>query len=95
MAMGPANALSQKDMVYTSEDNHEVTLLPQNDIIWQINVVLTKKIAVSTASDPRVKNAYTSMENEDSLLPHTSTKDWDFTWGSLYSKGWLYIPPRT
>ena len=93
--MGPANALSQKDMVYTSEDNHEVTLLPQNVFIWQINVALTKNIAVSTASDPIVNNAYTAMENEDSLLPHTSTKDWDFTWGFLYFKGWLYIPPRT
>ena len=53
--MGPANALSWKDEVDTTEDNHMVTMLPKNNVqthyIWQLDLALVKKISKSSKTD--------------------------------------------
>ena len=55
--MGPADVLSRKDKVETSDDNWEIILLKGKDQyfhIHAINCALTDKISSSSASDPIV-----------------------------------------
>ena len=64
--MGPADALSRKDEVGTSDDNQEITLLKgkgQYFHIHAINAALTKKISSSSANDPIVTKALSAMNN--------------------------------
>ena len=72
--MGPADALSRKDEVKTSDDNQEITLLKGGDQyfhIHAINITLAGKISLSSASDPIITKALATMndENGESWIP--------------------------
>ena len=95
--MGPADALSQKDEIETSDDNWEITLLKQKDQYFHIRAIdasLAKKISSSTAQDPIVTKALAAMNHNggEPWIPRTTTADWEFIDGSLYFKHRLYIP---
>ena len=95
--MGPADALSQKDEVETSNDNREITLLKGKDQYFHIraiNVTLAKKISSSTAQDQIVTKALAAMNHDYSepWMPQTTAADWEFINDSLYFKHRLYIP---
>ena len=69
--MGPADTLSQKDKVETSNDNQEITLLKGRDQyfhIHAIDTVLADKIFASSTMDPIVTKALTAM-NDNSGKP--------------------------
>ena len=95
--MGPADALSQKDEVETSDDNREITLLKGKDQYFHIraiNVALAKKISSSTAQDPIVTKALAAMNHDggEPWIPRTTAADWEFINDSLYFKHRLYVP---
>ena len=65
--MGPADALSWKDEIETSDDNREITLLKGRDQYFHIraiDVALAKKISSSTTQDPIVTKALAAMNND-------------------------------
>ena len=65
--MGPADALSRKDDIETSNDNREITPLKGKDQyfhIQSIDVALAKKISSSTAQDPIITKALAAMNND-------------------------------
>ena len=95
--MGPADALSWKDDIETSDDNQEITLLKGKDQyfhIQAIDIALAKKISSSTAQDPVITKALATMNHEDSKpwIPRTMAADWKFINNSLYFKHRLYVP---
>ena len=90
--MGPADALSRKDEVNTSNDNQDVILLPPTLFIKAINVALANKIALSSPSNPLVSTALHALDNGKSLLARASKHDWHYNDGKLYFKNRLYIP---
>ena len=95
--MGPADALSQKDEVETSDDNQEITLLKGKDQYFHIraiDVALVKKISSSTALDPIVTKALATMNHNggEPWIPQTTAADWEFINDSLYFKHRLYVP---
>ena len=90
--MGPANALSRKDEIDTSNDNHDVILLPHTLFIKAIDIALTNKIALSSPSDLLVSAALHALDDGKSLLARASRHDWHYDDRKLYSKNQLYIP---
>ena len=95
--MGPADALSRKDDIETSDDNREITLLKGKDQYFHIRAIdaaLAEKISSSTPEDPIVSKALAAMNNEtkESWFPNSSANDWEFSNGSLYFKHRLYVP---
>ena len=95
--MGPADALSRKDEIETSDDNREITLLKGKDQYFHIraiNATPAKKISSSTAQDPIVTKALAAMNYDGSepWIPRTTAADWKFINNSLYFKLRLYIP---
>ena len=65
--MGPMDALSQKDEVYTKDNNQGIALL-QEDIqdfhICTLDTALAQKISKSSLLDPIVAKALAAMNNE-------------------------------
>ena len=61
--MGPADALSHKDKVDTSNDNQDVILLPPTQFIKATNVTLADKIALSSPSDPLISAALHALDD--------------------------------
>ena len=95
--MGPADALSWKDEIETSDDNHKITLLKGGDQYFHIQAIdtaLVKKISSSTTKDPVVTKALAAMNHDSSKpwIPRTTAADWKFIDNSLYFKHHLYIP---
>ena len=95
--MGPADTLSRKDDIETSDDNREITLLKRNDQYFHIraiDIALAKKISSSTAQDPIVTKALAAMNNDsgEPWIPRTMASDWEFVNNSLYFKQRLYVP---
>ena len=69
--MGPADALSWKDNIKTSDDNREITLLKGRDQyfhIHAINTALVKKISSLSAEDPVITKALATMNCDNSEL---------------------------
>ena len=65
--MGPADALSRKDEIETSNDNREITLLKGKDQYFHIHAIdttLAKKISSSSESDLIVTKALAAMNND-------------------------------
>ena len=89
--MGPANALSCKDEVDTSNNNQDVILLPPTLFIKAIDVALTDKIALSSLSDPLVSAALHALDDGKLLLVKASKHDWHYNNRKLYFKNQLYI----
>ena len=95
--VGPADALSRKDEVNTSDNNQEITLLKGKDQyvhIQTINAALAKKINQSSATDPIVAKALAAMNNEtgEPWILRTSKANWEFEDSALYFKHQLYVP---
>ena len=96
--MGPADALSRKDEVNTTDDNHMVTMLSENNVchkhVRQLDLALMQKITKSSAIDPIVTKALAAMndKNIDPWLPQTTKEDWKFENRHLYFKNQIYIP---
>ena len=90
--MRPANALSHKDEVDTSNDNQDVVLLPPTLFIKPIDVALINKIALSSPSDPLISAALYALDDGKLLLARPSKHDWHYDDGKLYFKNRLYIP---
>ena len=94
---GPADVLSRKDEVETSNDNQEITLLKEGNQYFHIhalNTTLANKISSSSASHPVITKALAAMNDASSepWIPQTNQTDWEFTDGVLYFKHQLYIP---
>ena len=90
--MGPANAISHKDEVDTSNDNQDVILLPPTLFIKAIDIALTNKITLSSPSDPLIATALHVLDNGKSLLVRASKHHWHYDDGKPYFKNQLYIP---
>ena len=89
--MGPADALSRKDDIETSDDNREITLLKGKDQYFHIRAIdaaLAEKISSSTTDDPIISKALAAMDKDtkEPWLPHSTAADWEFSNGSLYFK---------
>ena len=92
LQMGPADALSHKNKIDTSNDNQDVVLLPPMLFIKAINIALTNKIAYSFPSNLLMFAALHALDDGKSLLTRASKHDWHYDSGKLYFKNWLYIP---
>ena len=95
--MGPADALSRKDEIKTSDDNWEITLLRGKDQYFHIRTIdaaLAKKISSSSAQDPIITKALAAMNHNsgEPWIPRTTAADWKFIDNSLYFKHRLYVP---
>ena len=90
--MGPADILSHKDEIDTSNDNQDVVLLPPTLFIKAIDIALANKIALSSPSDLLVSAALHALDDGKSLLARASKHDWYYNNGKLYFKNQLYIP---
>ena len=90
--MGPANALSCKDKVDTSNDNQDVILLPPTLFIKAIDVALADKITLFSPSNPLISAALHALDDGKLLLARASKHDWHYNDRKLYFKNWLYIP---
>ena len=95
--MGPADALSRKDEIETSDDNQEITLLKGKDQYFHICTIdstLAKKISSSSSDNPIVTKALTAMNNDsgEPWIPRTMVADWKFIDNTLYFKHCLYVP---
>ena len=95
--MGPADALSRKDDIETSDDNREITLLKRKDQYFHIRAIdtaLAEKISSSTTDDPIISKALAAMnkDTKETWIPHSTAADWKFNDGSLYFKHRLYVP---
>ena len=69
--MGPADALSRKDEIKTSDNNREITLLKGRDQYFHvctIDAALAKKISSLSTEDPIITKALATM-NHDSGEP--------------------------
>ena len=90
--MAPANALSRRDYIDTTQDNQEMSICPEPIIIQALDLALAWKIRSSTQSDPLVLRALESLKVGSPLFPCSSMDDWHMTNGHLYFKGRMYIP---
>jgi hypothetical protein len=93
--MGPTGALSCSHDVNTTDDNLELTLLPDDLFTHTIDVTLTDKITLHTPSDPLVLSALQALKEGASLFPCAHWEDWLFRDGKLYFKGRLHVPKGT
>ena len=93
--MGPADALSCKDDIDTSTDNHSSSILPDPVIINTLDLTLSQTIAKSSSSDPLVLHVLSTLQDGSPLFSGSSTADWTFDNGHLYFKGRMYIPPSS
>ena len=92
--MAPADALSRRDLVDTSEDNVDGAICPTPTIIGALDLSLARYIQKSSSSDPLVLRAIENLHNNTPLFPRSSLKDWKYEDGHLYYKNRLYIPPE-
>ena len=90
--MGPADALSCKDDIDTSTDNHS-SILPDPVIVNTLDLTLFQAIAKSSSSDPLVLRVLSALQDGSPLFSHSSTANWTFDNRHLYFKGRMYIPP--
>ena len=84
--MGPADALSCKDEVDTSNNNQDIVLLPPNLFIKAINVALADKITLSSPSDPLVSAALHALDDGKLLLARAFKHNWHYDDSKLYFK---------
>ena len=52
--MAPADALSQKDLINTTDDNVDVAIVPDPMVIQALDLSLTHHIKSSSSSEPLV-----------------------------------------
>ena len=93
--MAPADALSRRDSVNTSEDNANSAICPEPAIIQALDLSLARHIQNSSSSDPLVLRAIENLHNGTPLFPRSLMQDWKYEDGYLYYKGRMYVPPET
>ena len=89
--MRPADALSRKDEIDTSDNNWEITLLKGKDQYFHIQAIdtaLAQKIHQSSITDLLVTKALAAMNDEtgEPWIPRTTKADWKCKDGALYFK---------
>ena len=70
--MGPADALSQRDHLDTTEDNANTPILPDPMVINSLDFTLACHIKSSSASDPFVLKALAALDEGSPLFTHAS-----------------------
>ena len=91
--MGPADALSQRDHLDTTEDNADTPILPDPVVINSLDLMLACHIKSSSASDPFVLKALAALDEGSPLFTHASLSDWSFDNGHLYFRNRMFVPP--
>ena len=91
--MAPADALSHRDLIDTSEDNTNTAICSEPAVIGALDLSLARHIQESSSSDPLVLQAIENLHNDTPLFPRSSLKDWSYEDRRLYYKGRMYIPP--
>ena len=90
--MGPANALSQRDHLDTTEDNADTPILPDPMVINSLDLTLALHIKSSSTSDPFVLRALAALDKGSPLFTHASLSDWSFDNGHLYFRNHMFVP---
>ena len=85
--MVPADALSRKDLIDTTDDNVDVAIVPDPMVIEALDLSLVCHIKSSSSSDPLVLKAIQAIQDGFPLFPHSALADWTFKDGHLYFKG--------
>ena len=68
--MVPADALSWKDLINTTDDNADVTIVPDPVVIQALDLSLTHHIKSSSSSDPLILKVIQAVQNGSPLFPH-------------------------
>ena len=84
--MAPADALFQKDLIDTADNNVDVAIVPDLVIIQALDLSLVCHIQSSSSSDPLVLKAIQAMQDGSPLFPRSALTDWTFEDGHLYFK---------
>ena len=85
--MGPADALSRKDKIETSNDNWEITLLKGKDQYFHIHTIdsaLAKKISSSSEDNPIITKAITGLPDSHGYDSVMVVVDHGLTKGVIY-----------
>ena len=90
--MGPADALSWKDLD-TTADNTNTPILPNPMVINALDLTLSHHIQPSSTSDPFVLKALAAWDEGSPLFTWATLSDWSFGSGHLYFHKQLYVPP--
>ena len=90
---GPADALSHRDHIDTTEDNMHTPILPDPIVINALVLTLSCHIQSSSTSDPFVLKALAALDESSPLFTHASLSDWLFDNGHLYFHHHIYVPP--
>ena len=85
--MAPADALSQKDLIDTADDNVDVAIVPDLVVIQALDLSLTCHIKSSSSSNSLVLKAIQAVQDGSPLFPCSALADWTFEDGRLYFKG--------
>ena len=85
--MAPADALSQKDLINTADNNADVAIVPDPVVIQVLDLSLTHHIKSSFSSDPLVLKVIQAMQDGSPLFPCSALANWTFEDGCLYLKG--------
>ena len=91
--MGPADALSRRDHLDTTEDNADTPILPDPMVINSLDLMLAHHIKSSSTSDPFVLKALATLDKGSPLFTHASLSDWSFDNGHLYFCNCMFVPP--
>ena len=91
-SMGPANALSRKDHLDTTADNADTPILPEPVVINALDLALSRHIQSSSASDPFVLKALSTLATGSPLFTRASLSDWSYDNGHLYFCNRMFIP---
>ena len=93
--MGPADALSCKDDINISSDNHTSSIVPDPVVINALDLALSQSIAQFTPSDPLVLQVISALQDGSPLFSRSSLSDWNLDNSHLYFKDRMYVPPTT
>ena len=85
--MAPADTLSRKDLINTTDDNIDVAIVPEPVVIQALDLSLAHHIQSSSSSDPLVLKVIQAVQDGSPLFPRSTLADWIFEDGCLYFKG--------
>ena len=91
--MVPTDALSQKDLIDTADDNADIAIIPDPVVIQALDLSLTHHINSSSSSNPLILKVIQAMQDGSPLFPRSALADWTFEDGHLYFKGQMHVPP--
>ena len=91
--MGPADALSWRDHLDTTEDNANTPILPDPMVINSLDLTLAHHIKSSSTSDLFVLKALAALDKGSPLFTRASLLDWSFDNGHIYFHNRIFVPP--